>query len=478
MERRAANADFGCLRTGKEESKGEKGCFWKDTRGENLEMSQELSQRFTPGSLFRFVFPSVLMMAVMSLYTIVDGVCISKFAGSDALSATNIVYPVVNILLAVGIMLCTGGSAYVAKLLGEKKDEEANRSLSLICSFGVAVSVILGVGTILFLDPLCLALGADETLMEHCRAYLGVIMVFAPACMLQTMYQNLLVAAGRPKFGMILTVAAGVANAVLDVFFMGVLHMGVEGASLATGIGQMIPAAAGSLFFFRNKKGLHFCRFSIKPAVLLKSCSNGSSEMVSQLANAIVTVMFNGILMKMAGADGVAAITIILYGQFLFSAVYMGFSGGVSPIFAYQYGAGNRKEIRRLYRMCAGAILLSAAAITAFACLTGDYIVLAFLGTDSSAYDLTIRGFFVFSFNYLFCGFNIFTSGMFTALSDGKNSALVSFARTFGFLAAALLILPKLFGIDGVWLAVPAAEGGAFLLSLALTLLVMKKNYM
>lgn len=329
-------------------------------------MNHELSQKFTPLSLFRFVVPSVLMMAVMSLYTIVDGFCISWFAGSNALSATNIVYPVVNILLAVGVMLCTGGSAYVARLLGEKKEREASQSLTLIVCFGLTVSVLLTILTEVLLNPLCIRLGANELLLDDCRKYLGVVMLFAPACMLQTLYQNLLVAAGRPHFGMVLTVAAGIVNAVLDFFFMGTLGMGVEGAALATGIGQMIPAVAGSLFFIRNKKGLHFCRFRVKPHVLTKSCSNGSSEMVSQLANAVVTVMFNNILMRMTGADGVAAITIILYGQFLFSAVYLGFSGGVAPVFAYQYGAGNKKEIRRLYKICVTAILISAVVVTFF----------------------------------------------------------------------------------------------------------------
>lgn len=240
----------------------------------------------------------------------------------------------------------------------------------------------------------------------------------------------------------------------------------------------MIPAVAGTLFFIRNKKGLHFCRFRVKPHVLVKSCSNGSSEMVSQLANAVVTVMFNSILMRMTGADGVAAITIILYGQFLFSAVYLGFSGGVAPIFSYQYGAGNRKEIRRLYKMCVTVILISAVVVTFFACVSGEWIVRLFVGKNGSAYALSVRGFFLFSFNYLFCGFNIFTSGIFTALSDGRDSAVVSFARTFGFLVAALALMPRLLGVDGVWLAVPAAEGMAALLALFLTVRIMIKRYM
>ena len=441
-------------------------------------MNHELSQKFTPLSLFRFVFPSVLMMAVMSLYTIVDGFCISWFAGSNALSATNIVYPVVNVLLAVGVMLCTGGSAYVARLLGEKKEREADQSLTLIVCFGLTVSVLLTVLTEVFLDTLCIRLGANTLLLDDCRKYLGVVMLFAPACMLQTLYQNLLVTAGKPHFGMGLTVAAGITNAVLDFFFMGGLGMGVEGAALATGIGQMIPAVAGTLFFIRNKKGLHFCRFRVKPHVLVKSCSNGSSEMVSQLANAVVTVMFNSILMRMTGADGVAAITIILYGQFLFSAVYLGFSGGVAPIFSSQYGAGNRKEIRRLYKMCVTVILISAVVVTFFACVSGEWIVRLFVGKNGSAYALSVRGFFLFSFNYLFCGFNIFTSGIFTALSDGRDSAVVSFARTFGFLVAALALMPRLLGVDGVWLAVPAAEGMAALLALFLTVRIMIKRYM
>lgn len=440
-------------------------------------MSQSIEQKFTPKRLFWFVIPSVIMMAVMSLYTIVDGICISYFVGSNALSSVNIVYPVVSVLMAVGVMLATGGSALVAMQLGEGKKQHAREAFSLIFAVGIIVSIVMAVLTFVLREQLCFMLGANEQLLSDCIKYLCVLMAFGPACMLQSLYQSFLVTAGKPKLGMILTIAAGVVNAVLDVVFMGLFGMGVEGAALATGIGQVIPAVAGTLFFLKKEGDLYFTRFSIEGRTILQSCGNGSSEMVSQLANAVITVLFNTILMRMEGADGVAAITIILYGQFLLSSVYLGFSFGVAPIFGYQLGAGKKDEIKRLYRMCAITIAVSAIIITTTAVLGGDYIVRAFVSPGTKTYELASRGFWLFAFGYLFCGFNIFTSGIFTALSDGKHSAEVSFARTFGFLLISLLVLPKVIGIDGVWLAIPVAEGGTFLLSLFLTIKYLGRQY-
>ena len=440
-------------------------------------MSQSIEQEFTPMRLFRFVIPSVIMMAVMSLYTIVDGICISYFVGSNALSSTNIVYPVVSLLMAVGVMLATGGSAYVAMQLGEGKKQHAREAFSMIFVVGIVVSVVMAVFTFLLREKLCFWLGANELLLSDCIKYLCVLMAFAPACMLQSLYQSFLVTAGKPKLGMVLIIAAGVVNAVLDVVFMGVCGMGVEGAALATGIGQVIPAVVGTLFFLKKEGDLYFTRFTMEGKIILQSCGNGSSEMVSQLANAVITVLFNAILMRMEGADGVAAITIILYGQFLLSSIYLGFSFGVAPIFGYQLGAGKKDEIRRLYRMCAITIVVSAVIVTAVAAFGGNYIVRAFVSPGTRTYELASWGFFLFSFGYLFCGFNIFTSGLFTALSDGKRSAEVSFARTFGFILICLLVLPKVIGIDGVWLAIPLAEAATFLLSLFLTVKYLGRQY-
>lgn len=400
----------------------------------------------------------MIMMVFMSLYTIVDGIFVSRYAGSNALSALNIVYPVFSLLLAVGIMLATGGSAVVATKLGEGKKKEAREAFSMIAVVGIAACIVLLVLTMLFLEPVCYFLGSDDVLLRDCKVYLSILMFFGPACMLQTLYQCFFVTAGKPQMGLSLTVAGGIANAVLDYLFMGVWGWGVEGAAVATGIGQLIPAVVGTIYFLFVRKELYFVPFHFHGKMLLKACGNGSSEMVTNISNAIVTFVFNVILMRMEGADGVAAITIILYGQFLFSSLYLGFSMGVAPVFSFNFGAKKHGELRKLYRICSAFIWWSAIVIAVASYVGAPVIVQAFVGTGSRTYALAVSGFALFSIGYLFCGYNIFSSALFTAFSDGKNSALISFSRTFGFILVSLWILPELIGINGVWLAIPAAE--------------------
>lgn len=421
-------------------------------------MTQSISQKFTAFSLLKFALPTMIMMGFMSLYTIVDGIFVSRFAGSDALSSLNIVYPVLNLLIAVGVMLATGGSAVVSKQLGEGKTEEAKETFSMITAVGVLAAVTLLVFTVMLAEPLCRLLGADDMLLADSKTYLVVLAFFGPACVLQTLYQSFFVTAGKPRLGLGLILCGGISNAVLDYVFIALFHWGVAGAAMATGIGQMIPAVFGTVYFFVVRKELHFRKFRMNGKILLHACANGSSEMVTQLSTAVITVLFNLILMKMAGSDGVAAITIILYGQFLFSALYLGFTIGVAPVFGFQYGAGNNRELKKLHRICTRFVLICNGVITAASLVCAPYIVLAFVSRDSAAYTLTLHGFILFSISYLFNGLNIYYSGLFTALSDGKSSAIISFSRTFGFILVSLMILPACIGIDGVWLAVPLAE--------------------
>lgn len=437
-----------------------------------------IGQKFTPAALLKFALPSIIMMICMSMYTIVDGIFVSRFAGSNALSATNIVYPVCGLLLAISVMLATGGSALVARKLGEGKKLEAREDFSMIVMAGLLISLVLIVLTVPFAEPLSRLLGSDEELLADCVKYLSVIMLFGPACMLQTLYQCFLVTAGKSNLGLGLTVAAGLTNAVLDYVFMGVLGWGVEGAALATGIGQMVPALLGTLFFFCVRKELYFVKIKFRLHALPQTCSNGSSEMVSNISNAIITILLNLILMEMAGADGVAAITIILYGQFLLSSLYLGFSIGVAPVFSFHFGAGDREELRRLYRICLGFIIVSSLVVTGISLIGAPVIVNTFVDAASYTYELTVSGFTIFSVSYLFMGFNVYSSALFTALSDGKNSAIISFCRTFVFIVISLLTLPKLIGITGVWLAIPVAEFLTLFLSVVLsrTKLPMRKT--
>lgn len=430
---------------------------------------QSIGKTFTPVSLLKFALPSMVMMVFLSLYTIVDGIFISRFAGSEALSASNIVYPVYSLLLAMGIMLATGGSAIVARKLGEGKRQEAMEDFSMIVCAGLLTSILLMMVSVPLAESISRLLGSNDALLPYCVDYLTIMMMFGPACMLQSLYQSFLVTAGKSGLAMVLTITAGITNAILDYVFMAVFGWGIRGAALATGIGQMIPAVCGTLFFLFVKKELYFVKIRFRAKSLLQTCSNGSSEMVSNLSNAVITVLFNLILMRIAGADGVAAITIILYGQFLFGSLYMGFSIGVAPIFSFRLGAGHREELRKLNRICRAFILLSSLVIAGISFAGADIIVRTFVGAESRTYELTVSGFAIFSISYLFMGFNVYSSALFTALSDGKNSAIISFCRTFVLILLSLLTLPALLGITGVWLAIPAAEFLTFFLSAGLS---------
>lgn len=421
-------------------------------------MSQSIGQKFSPFSLLKFAFPSMVMMVFMSCYTIIDGIFISRFLGDNALSSVNIVFPIVNILLAVGIMLATGGSAIVAKKMGEGRAAEAREDFSLIVATGLAASFVILILTLLFLEPACLLLGANENLLAHSKAYLGTVMCFAPACMLQSLFQCFYVTAGKPHIGLFLIITGGITNAILDYVFLAPLGFGIEGAALATGIGQLVPAVFGLIYFFVIKRDLYFTKFPFRLKTLGAASLNGASEMVSNLANAIVTYLFNIIMMRLVGPSGVAAITIILYAQFLFNALYMGFSMGIAPVFSYHYGAAGHTELKNVYKISCWFVVLSSLLITGISYLSSEWIVRIFVSAETETYALAVGGFILFSLSFLFSGFNIFSSALFTSLSDGKTSAIISFVRTFGCILISLLTLPALFGINGVWLAIPAAE--------------------
>lgn len=421
-------------------------------------MTNSIAQKFNVFSLLKFALPTMVMMVFMSLYTIVDGIFVSRLVGSNALSAVNIVYPVINLLFAFGIMLSTGGSAIVARQLGEKKETEAQENFSLIALVSVLVGVVILMAGMLFLEPLCKVLGATPLILTDCKVYLGVLLLFGPLTMLQMFFQVFFVTAGKPALGLILTILGGVANVVLDYLFMGPMGFGVLGAALATGLGQAIMAVVGVIYFFIVKKGLHFVRPKFRGKVLLESCGNGSSEMVSNLSTAVVTFLFNLTMLRLLGEDGVAAITIVLYGQFLFTSLYLGFSMGVAPVFSFNYGEENYAQLKKIYKICMCFILFSSVVILALALLFAEPIVGIFSGRGTRTYEIAAGGFFLFSWNYLFAGINIFASAMFTAFGDGKISAIISFCRTFVFIVLSILALPAVMGVDGVWLSVPLAE--------------------
>lgn len=420
-------------------------------------MNHSINQKFTASSLLKFAMPSIIMMVFMSCYTIIDGIFISRFIGSNALSSLNIVYPVFNIVIAIATMLATGGNAIVSKYLGEGKDKKARESMTMFIVLGIALSMITLIITNLFLTPICHLLGASEILLADCQTYLKVLMLFAPACMLQTLFQSYFVTAGQPKLGLILTIVAGIINAILDYLFIVPFQMGIAGAALATGLGQSIPAIAGLLFFSLSRKQIYFTRFTIDWREIRNACYNGSSEMITQFSNAVITFLFNIILMRLVGEQGIAAITILIYGQFLFNAFYMGFSIGISPVIGFQYGAGNKPQLKNIYRISMLFVMISSVFLTILSIVASNSIVSIFT-KEPVTFALASSGFRIFAINFLFSGINIISSGIFTSFSNGLVSAIISFARTLVFILINLFILPRIFGIYGVWLAIPVAE--------------------
>lgn len=425
-----------------------------------------LAKEFHALSLIKFAFPSMVMMVFMGLYTIIDTIFVARFVDTNALSSINIVCPVINIIVGLGTMLATGGSAIVAKKMGSGNTEEARSNFTLIIITGIITGLAITVIGLLFLDEIVWGLGASEILFPYCRDYLAIQLIFVIGNIMQVLYQNLFVTAGKPTLGLILSVLAGLANIVFDYIFIVLLHMGIKGAALGTGIGYMIPTVIGTIFFLTGRSELHFCRPQMDAAVLLKSCSNGASEMVSQLSTAVTTFLFNATMMKLLGEDGVAAITVIIYSQFLLTTLYIGFSMGVAPIISYNYGSENVKQLKKVVRICFCFILVISVFVFLLSLFAGESIAKIFAENNENVFEITKRGFSIFSFGFLFSGCNIFASALFTALSNGKVSATISFLRTFGFIMIFLLVLPRFLEVTGVWLAIPIAE----LLTLMLTI--------
>jgi len=418
-----------------------------------------LAVQFRFPSLLRFAFPNIIMMIFLSLYTIVDGIFISRYVGTLALSATNMVFPVNCLEMAVGIMLSTGGSAIIARRLGEGQEKKAREDFSFLVAVLFVFGAIFAVVGIVFVDEILHLLGTSEAQYELGKIYLLILTAFGPAFFLQTGFQTLFVTAGRPGLGLFVTVLGGVANMVLDYVFVAVCGLGVAGAAYATAASYLIPAVAGLIYFTCCRKGtLYFVRTRADMRMLGKACFNGSSEMVTNIANAVTTFLFNMLFLRYYGEDGVASITIVMYFQFVFSAVFFGFSMGVSPVISFKYGADDRGQLKKIFRYCmificicsAGSWLLSLAVIRPALGI--------FTEAGSNVYSLTMEGFGIYALSFLLMGVSIFASSMFTAFSDGTVSAIISFARTFVFLVGMLLILPVFLGGRGIWLSVPAAE--------------------
>lgn len=426
-----------------------------------------LEQQFTPLSLLTFALPNIIMMIFLSLYTIVDGIFISRYVGTLALSATNMSYPLTYVQLAIAVMLGTGGSAVIARKMGLGKAEEAREDFTYIVATALFLGFLLAFLELFFLQQLLHFLGVSAAQMPECVPYTKILMYFSPMLFLQTVFQVFFVTAGKPHLGLVLTVLGGVANMVLDYLFMGVMHMGVIGAAIATGIGYAIPAVTGLIYFFFFRKGsLYFVKFRPHGTLLLMTCSNGISEFASNLAAAVTNFLFNIIFMKFWAEDGVAAITIILYFQFVFSAGFMGFSLGISPIISYKYGAGDTAQLKKIVRFSLGFLLACSIGIYLLSQITLSTSLGIFTESGGRVYNIAYKGFPVYALSFLLMGISIFASALFTAFSNGIVSAIISLARTFIFLVGCLLILPFIWGKSGIWFSVPLAEFLGILVSL------------
>lgn len=430
-------------------------------------MNIQLSDHFTYRRLIRFVIPSVAMMILTSIYGVVDGLFVSNFVGKTPFAAVNLVIPFTMILGAFGFMLGTGGTALVAKTLGEGRQEEANRIFSMLIYFALGLGILLTIFGIAVLKGIVIKMGADDAMLHHCMIYGRIVLLGIPFYMLQNMFQNFLIAAEKPQLGLIVTIAAGVTNMVLDALFIAVLGWGVAGAAAATALGQCVGGLVPFVYFARkNSSKLSLVKTRLMGGALFHACTNGSSELVSNVSMSLVGMLYNLQLMKFAGENGVAAYGVIMYVNFIFIAIFLGYAYGSAPIVAFNYGARRTEELQNVLKKSLKLILGTGISLFLIATVFAGVLSGLFVGYDAELYRLTVRGFHLYAISFLLCGFNIYGSSFFTALNNGVVSAAISFLRTVVFEVAAILILPVFFGVDGIWCAITVAELASILITI------------
>lgn len=437
----------------------------------------QLSDHFNYKRLLRFTMPSIIMLIFTSIYGVVDGFFVSNFVGKTAFTAVNFIMPVLMILGCVGFMFGTGGGALIAITMGSGRKEKANELFSMLIYVSLACGVILTVLGLLLLRPLLSLLGAEGQMLEDCITYGKIILPAVTAYILQYEFQCLFATAEKPKLGLYVTVAAGLTNALLDALFIIGFRWGLQGAAAATAIGQCVGGVLPLLYFARpNTSLLRLTKARFDGTALLKVCTNGSSELMSNISSSLVSMLYNIQLLKYAGEDGVAAYGVLMYVNMIFLAVFIGFSVGVSPVIGYHSGAGNYDELKGLLKK--SFIITGVFALFMFVSsqLLAKPLSQMFVGYDQELLEMTLHGFFVFAFSFLFAGFAIFGSAFFTALGDGLTSALISFLRTLVFQVTAVLLLPLIWGLDGIWISIVAAEAAAVIVA-ALLLLGKREKY-
>lgn len=436
-------------------------------------MKIQLSDHFSYSKLIKFTLPTIAMMIFTSIYGVVDGVFVSNCVGSDAFAAVNLIMPIIMILGSVGFMIGTGGSAIVSKTLGEGKKEKANEYFSMLVYLCVVSGVILSVIGIIFTGPIAVLLGANGSIAKDCVTYGRTVFFMLTGLFLQNAFQSFLVVAEKPKLGLFVTVLAGFTNMFLDFLFVYVLRFGVFGAALATGISQFVGSVIPIIYFAGGKNNvlkLTKCRFN--KDIIIKTCINGSSEMVTNMSMSLVNILYNMQLMKYIGTNGVVAYGIIMYVGFIFVGTYMGYAVGSAPVISYHYGADNKDELKNLFKRSLTIIIVSSVVMTLIAEIIAGYLAGIFVSYDNNLLELTTEAIRIYAVSYLISGINIFASSFFTALNNGVVSAVISFMRMFVFQIVMILFLPVVLGISGIWTAVIAAE----VLSVVISVMFLVKN--
>ena len=436
-----------------------------------------LSDHFTYGRLLRFTMPSIVMMAFTSIYGVVDGIFVSNFAGKTPFAAINLIMPYLMIFGTLGFMLGTGGTALISMTLGMGDKKKSNGLFSMLTYVCIIGGVVLTVVSMLLLRPAAILLGAEGEILEYCVTYGSIVLLALPAYVAQFAFQSFCVAAEKPNLSLGMTVAAGVCNMVLDALLVGFFRWGLVGAAVATATSQIVGGVIPVIYFARpNTSLLRLGKPDWDMRALLRACTNGSSELMSNVSMSLVCMLYNLQLMKYAGEDGIAAYGVIMYVNFIFISVFIGFSIGNAPLVGYNHGAGNHAELKNLLRKGIVVLLALAAVMTLSGQLLAKPLALIFVSYDQSLMEMTVHGFQIYTLSFLLCGFNIYGSSFFTALNNGLISALISFIRTLVCQTAAVLLLPIWLELDGIWWSIVAAELTALCLTTAF-LFAFRKKY-